>query len=100
MVATVEVVDLRRAAELRHHDDQRVLEPPALGQVVEQGRKRLVELTDLLQVEVEIFVVGVVVGVRHLHERDARFQQPAGEQAMAAEVVGAVAVQVASAAPS
>ena len=31
----------------------------------------------------------------HLDERDPRFQQAAGEQAVAAEVVGAVAVEVA-----
>ena len=53
-----------------------------------------VELADLLEVEVEVLVVRVVVRVGDLHEGDARLEQPAGQQAVAAEVVGAVAVQV------
>ena len=67
-------------------------EHAAVGQVVEQRGERAVELAELLDVEVEVLVVRVVVGVRHLDEGHARFEQPAGQQAVPAEVVPAVAV--------
>ena len=85
---------LRRAAELRHHDDQRVLEHAAVGQVVDQRGERPVELAELLEVEIEVLVVRVVVGVRDLHERHARVQQPPRQQAVPAEIVLAVALLV------
>ena len=37
-------VDLRRAAEFAHHDDQRPVEQAAVDQIVEQARHRRVEL--------------------------------------------------------
>ena len=67
---------------------------PAGGQVFDQAGERPVELADLLEVEVEVLVVRVVVGVRDLDEADALVEQPAGEQAVPAEVVPAVAVEV------
>ena len=94
MVAAVVQVDVRRAAELGEHDDQRAVEHAAGGQVVHEAGERAIELAELLDVEIEVLVVRVVVRVRHLHERDALFQQPAGEQAVAAEVVLAVALGI------
>ena len=47
----------------------------ALVQVVEQRREGAIELAELLDVEVEILVVRVVIGVRHLDEADAVFEQ-------------------------
>ena len=99
VVAAVVAVDLRRPAELRHDDHQRAVQHAALGQVVEQRGEGAVELAELLDVEVEVLVVRVVVGVRHLDEGDAVLQQPAGQQAVPAEVVRAVAVGAARAAP-
>ena len=42
--------------------------------------------------EVEVLVMGVVVGVRDLDEGDAGLEQAAGQQAVPAEVVLAVAI--------
>src|SRR5262249_26164280 len=42
--------------------------------------------------EIEVFVVGIVIGVGHLYESDAVFEKPASQQAMPAELVAAVAV--------
>ena len=94
MIAAVEVVDVRRAAEFRQHDDQRAFQHAALGQVVDQRGERPVELAELLDVEIEVLVVRVVVRVAHLHERHAVLQQPPGQQAMPAEVVLAVAIVI------
>ena len=94
MVAAVVQVDVRRAAEFGEHDDQRAVEHAALGQVVHEAGERPIELAELLDVEVEILVVRVVVRVRHLHERDALLEQPPGEQAMPAEIVLAVALDI------
>ena len=94
VVAAVQVVDLRGAAELGHHHDEGVLQQSPRGQVLDQRRERVVELADLFEVEVEVLVVGVVIRVDDLDERGARLQQPTGQQAVAAEVVRAVAVQV------
>ena len=72
---------------------------PRSAQVFQQRGEGLVELAELLDVEVEVLVVRVVVGVRHLDEGGAAFEQPAGQQAMPAEVVAAVAITDLAAAP-
>ncbi len=56
-------VDLRRSTELRHHDDERCFQHASFVQIVDQRRECLVELTELLQVEIEVLVVRVVVRV-------------------------------------
>ena len=65
-----------------------------IGQVGHQRRERLVEFAELLDVEVEVLVVRVVVRVRDLNERRPFLEQPAGQQAVAAEVVLAVTVVI------
>ena len=70
------------------------IEHAAIGQVGHQGRERLVEFAQLLDVEVEVLVVRVVVRVRDLHERRPLFEETPREQAMAAQVVLAVAVVI------
>src|SRR2546429_459911 len=52
--------------------------PPraALPRVLYGAGERPVELAELFDVEVEVLVVRVVVGVRDLHERHAVLQQP------------------------
>ena len=81
MVAAVVLVDVRRATELRHHHDQCRIEHASIGQVTHQCREPLVELGHLLEVEVEVLVVGVVVRVIQLDERGPVLEQPAGRQA-------------------
>ena len=95
MVAAIKMVDRRRAAEFGHDDDERVLPPPAFGQVVNQRRESLVELPNLLQMKIKVLVMGVVVRMRYLYERHAGFEQPSGQQAMSAEVVSTVTFLVA-----
>ena len=46
-------------------------------------------LAELLDMEVEVLMMAVVVGVRHLDERDAGLEQPAGQQTVPAELVAA-----------
>jgi hypothetical protein len=63
VIAAVEPIDFRRASEFRHHDDQGAVKHAAVVQVADQGGEGAIELANLLQVEVEVFVVGVVVFV-------------------------------------
>ena len=44
--------------------------------------------------EIEVLVVGIVIRVRHLNERDALLQEAAREQAVASEVIFAIALGV------
>ena len=85
-------VDGGGSPELRHHNHQRAVQEPADVEVFEERGERFVELAELLDVEVEVLVVRVVVGVRHLDEGGPALQQPAGHQAVPAEVVLAVAM--------
>ena len=75
-----------RAAELGERDHQRVLEQPALLEVVEQRRHDVVELGDHLLVGLEVLAVAVPPGAGHADERDARLDQPAGDQRLLAEL--------------
>jgi hypothetical protein len=58
VVAAVAGIDPRRATELAHHADERVFEETAGGEIGDERRKRPVEFTELLDVEVEVFEVG------------------------------------------
>ena len=86
----------RGAAELAAPDDQRVVEHPALLQVAHQRRRRTFRVLALLLELGEEVAVLVPAGVHQLHEPDAPFEQPAGDQAVVRERavlqgVGAVA---------
>ena len=71
---------------------------PALVQVVEQRGERLVgrreELVLQVREGVAVRVPRLVVAEVHLHQVDARLDQPRGHQQRPAEGVAAVAVQV------
>ena len=64
MIAAIVAIDRRRPAELGHDDDQCACQHAALVQIVEQGGEGPIELAELFDVEVEILVMRVVVGVR------------------------------------
>ena len=100
VVAAGPVVDLRRAAELAHGDDQGRVQQAAVVQVVEQGREGPVEHPAVAVLhDLEVAVVHVPAAVARvlgpldvrapvdLDERDARLDQPAGDQAALAEAV-------------
>ena len=75
----------RRAAELAAPDDQRVVEHPALLQVLDQrGGRPSVSWHLLLELGEEVAVL-VPAGVHQLHEPDAPFEQPPGDQAVVRE---------------
>ena len=59
VVAAVEVVDVRGAAEFREDDDERVFEQSALGEVIDQGGEGAVERTDLLEAALPRFAAEV-----------------------------------------
>ena len=59
VVAAQVAVDPRRPAELRHGDDQHVVEHPSLGQVLDHGGERLIELRHQVDRAVEIVAVRV-----------------------------------------
>ena len=86
VVAAVAVLRHRGAAELPAPDDERVVQQPALPQVLQQGRDRAVDLAALLlQLGVDPGVV-VPPAERQLHEPDAALDQPPGQQAAAGEL--------------
>ena len=66
------------------------VEPGTVVQIADQGAETTIKLGHLLQMEVEVFVVSVVVGVRRLHTGDTMFQQSACHQTMLAEAVASV----------
>ena len=71
-----------------------MLHQAALGEIVDQRRKRPVELAQLLKVKLEVLVVRVVVAVLHLHIADALLNEPARQQAVLAEVRAAEALVI------
>ena len=85
-----------RPAELAEHDHQRLVEQAAHLEVVEQGRDRLVQRRQQAVAEPgevgDVGVPGLDDPHRRLHDRDARLDQPPGDQERAAEQVPAVAV--------
>ena len=95
-------VQLRRSAELAHHDHERLVEQPALVQVVQEGGEAAVEGRDqadaLLRADVAVVEPGdeilmrVPAAVGDGDERDAPLDQPAGQQEALAEGPAAVAV--------
>ena len=94
MVAAIPHIDLRCSSELAHHADQRLLEQTAIGQIGDQRGEGQVEFAQLLDVKIEVLVMRVVVGVIHLHIRDAVLQQSSGQQTMLAEFARAVPLLV------
>ena len=86
-----------RAAELAAPEDQRVVEQAPRLQVLEQAGDRLVDLAGVLLVpflEVAVLVpLHERVAVRDLDEPHAALGEPAGQQALAAEVRGDRVVQ-------
>ena len=75
-------------AELPAPDHQRVVQQPPLPQVPQQPRVGLVDRADAGRVRTPQVVVRVPPGRVHLHEPHAGLHQFAGQQALAAEVVG------------
>src|SRR6185295_19104577 len=91
VVAAVLVLGVRSAAEFATPDEQRVLEHPPLLEVVDEGGNRLVDAGGVGgQLGLELLVL-VPAGIGKLDEPDAGFGEAAGEQALAAEIVGAAA---------
>ena len=92
-------VDLRRAAELAHPDDQRRIEQAAGSQVFHQGGPGRVEDVaqaldgvEVLLVRVPADAVVVHTAQGDLDERHAALDQPAGQQAALAEQVAAIGI--------
>ena len=75
----------RGAAELAAPDDQRVVQHPASLEVAHQRRRRTLRVLALLLELGEEVPVLVPAGVHQLHEPDAPFEQPAGDQAVVRE---------------
>src|SRR3954469_14060307 len=100
MVAALLRGDLRRAPELAHPDDERVVEQAALLEIGHQrapgGVEDFAEAAHVLEVLlVCVPREGAVAAGRRqadLDERYAALDQPAGEQATLAEEVAAVGV--------
>ncbi len=93
MVASGVAVDAGRAAELAHPDDGRVRQQPALLQILDQRAHRPIHLGQLVVLERREDVLVVVPAAEiHFDERHTLFDQPAGHQAAAAEVILAVAL--------
>ena len=92
MVAAVVALGRRGPAELGAEDDQRVVQQPPLLQVAQQAGDRLVDLLGVRGVVVAQVAVGVPVVARvavvHLHEPHAGLDQPPGQQALPAVLVG------------
>ena len=88
MVAAVVSFRGRRAAELAAPEDQRVLEQAACLQVLEQARDRPIDFECVAgDALLEPTVLVPLVAVRDLHEPHAALGEPAGHQALAAEVL-------------
>ena len=78
----------RRAAEFSAPDHQRLVEQPALLEVVEQSRTRLVDLTaGLLESFLQVLAAAVMIpfGVKQRNESRAPFDQPPGQQTIVGE---------------
>ena len=99
MVPAAGCVDLRRATEFGHDDYQRLVEHPALIEVLDQSAECLVETGNqgmsalvlgvprmAVRVGREIHMI-VPAGVVHRHERDATLDQSPGQEALLADVV-------------
>ena len=82
----------RRAAELAAPEHQRVVEQAARFQIGQQAGDRLVDLGGVLRVpllQVAVLVpLDLAVAVRDLHEPHAALDEPPGQQALPAEVLG------------
>ena len=78
-------MDHRRPAELAAPDDQRVVEQPALLQVLDQRGAGLVGVLAVLLEVVDQVAVLVPGLVEDLHEPHAALDQPAGQQAVVGE---------------
>ena len=91
----------RHAAEFGRPDDERVVEHAAGLQILDQGRGRLIHAGPHVAVVLGDVFVAVPVAARkavvgaapNLHEPHAPLQQPAGEQAIAAKILGHFLVQ-------
>src|SRR6185295_19379250 len=89
VVAAVLVLGVRSPAEFAPPDEQRVLQHPPLLEVVDEGRNRLVDAGGVGgQLGLELLVL-VPAGIGKLDEPDAGFGEAAGEEALAAEIIGA-----------
>ena len=90
MVPAVPGVDPRRATELAHAEDQRLVQQVQAPEIRQETRHARIELLHQSLRAVEIVRMGVPVGERDLHESDSRFDQPPRHEAGAAEGGGAV----------
>ena len=101
MIAPLGSLAARHAAELGRPDHDRVVEQAAGLQVLDQRRGRLVHAAAHVAVVAgEVFVAvpvaprkAVVGAAPDLHEPHAPLEQPPGDQAVAAEVLGDLLVE-------
>ena len=92
-------VDLRRAAHLAHHDDQRALEQAARFEVfdqrgirpIEDRQVRVFEHAEIILVHVIRMAVAAEDFGMHADERHARFNEPARDEQTGTAHVAAVA---------
>lgn len=67
------LVDPWSTTKLRHYDHKSAIEHPTIFEIFQQDGESSVELTHLLDMKVEVFVVSVVVAVGDFAERHAVF---------------------------
>src|SRR5262245_24008681 len=92
MVAAAGWVNRRRAAEFTHPDHERIVEQLPLAQIGYQSGQGRVEIAAQIADAGKVIDVRVPAVERHLDELDARFNQPASEQAAAAEFTVAISL--------
>ena len=94
MVAAILVVrfDLRRAAELGGHHNQRVVKLAGFGEVRDEGGVGLVELLAAAFDAGEIVVVGIPPSELDLHKAHTVLHQAAGQQAALGEATTPIKV--------
>ena len=90
MIAARAVVDLRRAADLAHPHDERVLQLPGAFEIEQQPRPRGIEHLHVRFVADKIIRVAVVIILTDLDERHARRDQFAREKTAAPKITRAI----------
>src|SRR5215212_7161976 len=94
VIAAVLSLRNRRAPELAAPNDEGGIEQPARFQILQQSGDRFIRLAGHLGVgagEIEVRLVPIIADVGagiNLDETDSALDQPPGQQALAAELVG------------
>src|SRR5260221_34857 len=88
------MIDFRRAAEFAHHDQQRMRQQAAFGKVGNESGEWPIEFAELFEMEIEVLGMRVVIRMRDFHERYAVFDELAGHQALATEIVTSIPLVV------